>query len=60
MRKIAEYQGKSIWWWITYMLNNVLSKSNEIIVIKIFDNARVLIDTNDKSPDNITFKNPVV
>lgn len=42
------------------MLNNVLSKSNEIIVIKIFDNARVLIDTNDKSPDNITFKNPVV
>lgn len=42
------------------MLNNVLSKSNEIIVIKIFDNARVLIDTNDKLPDNITFKNPVV
>ena len=60
MRKIAVYQGKNIWWWITYMLNNVLSKIKEIIGIEIFDNAKVLIDTNDKLPDNITFKNPVV
>ena len=60
MRKIAVYQGKNIWWWITYVLNNVLSKIKEIIGIEIFDNAKVLIDTNDKLPDNITFKNPVV
>ena len=60
MRKIAVYQGKNIWSWITYMLNNVLSKIKEIIGIEIFDNAKVLIDTNDKLPDNITFKNPVV
>ena len=42
------------------MLNNVLSKIKEIIGIEIFDNAKVLIDTNDKLPDNITFNNPVV
>ena len=40
-----------------YMVNKVLDKIKEIISIEKFDSVNILIDTNDKLPDEITFKN---
>ena len=36
-----------------YMLDKVLRRFKEIIGIKEFDNAKILIDKHDKLPDNI-------
>ena len=41
---------------IDYMLHKVLDKIKEIIGI---DNTKILIDTYDKLPDDITLKNAV-
>ena len=43
-----------------YMLYKVLAKIKQIIGIEKFDDSRILIDTNDKLPDDITFKNVVI
>ena len=43
-----------------YMLYKVLAKIKQIIGIEKFDDSRILIDTNDKMPDDITFKNVVI
>ena len=44
-----------------YALDKVLSKSKEIITgIEKFDNTTILIDTDDKLPNDITFKNTVI
>ena len=40
-----------------YMLDKVLDKIKMIIGIKKFDDAKVLIETDDKLSDNITLKN---
>ena len=42
------------------MLTTVLDKIIEIINIGTFDDTKVLIDTNDKLPDDITLKNVVI
>ena len=42
------------------MLTTVLDKIKEIINIGTFDDTKVLIDTNDKLPDDITLKNVVI
>ena len=42
-----------------YALDNVLDKI-KTIVIGNFDNIRILIDTDDKLPDDITLKNAVL
>ena len=38
-----------------YVLNKVLDKIKEVIGIEQFDNIKILIDTNDKLTDDITF-----
>ena len=43
-----------------YMLGTVLDKIKEIIGIAKFDDAKILIDTNDKFRDDITFKKVVI
>ena len=43
-----------------YMLNKVLDKIKETIDIVKFDYTKILIDTDDKLPDYITFKNVVI
>ena len=42
-----------------YALDNVLDKI-KTIVIGNFDKIRILIDTDDKLPDDITLKNAVL
>ena len=37
-----------------YMLERVLDKITEIIGIEYFDNIKILIDTNDQLPQDIT------
>ena len=43
-----------------YVLDKVLGKIKEIIGTKKFDDTKILIDTDDKLPDYITFKNVVI
>ena len=42
------------------MLNKSLGKIKEIINIEKFDESKVLIDTDDKLPDDITLKSVVI
>ena len=42
------------------MRDKVLDKIKQIIGIEKFDNSKILIDTDDKLPDDITFKNVVM
>ena len=43
-----------------YMLDKVLDKIKEIIGMEKFDNTEILIVTNDKLSDGITFKNGLI
>ena len=43
-----------------YMLDKVLDKIKETIGIKTFDKTKILIDTDDKLPNDITLKNVVI
>ena len=43
-----------------YMLERVLDKITEIIGIEYFDNTKILIDTNDQLPQDITWRNVVI
>ena len=43
-----------------YMLDKVLDKIKETTDIVKFDDIKILIDTDDKLPDCITFKNVVI
>ena len=43
-----------------YMLNKLLDKVKEIIGIEQFDNTNILINTDDKLSDDITFKKVVI
>ena len=45
-------------WWL--LLEKVLDKIREVIVIRKFDDTKILIDTNNKLPDDITLKNDVI
>ena len=42
------------------MLDKVLDKIKEVIGIEKFDNTKILIDTDNKLPDDITMKNIVI
>ena len=42
------------------MLDKVLDKIKEGIGIEKFDNTKILIDTDNKLPDDITMKNIVI
>ena len=43
-----------------YILHKVLDKLKEILEIKKLDDTKILIDTDDKLPDDITIKNLVI
>ena len=43
-----------------YTFNKVLDKFKEIIRIEKFDDTKILIETDDKLPDDITFKNVAI
>ena len=43
-----------------YMLDKVLSKIKNITDIEKFDDTKILIDTDDKLPDDITLKNVII
>ena len=58
--KAKEYEDKNYLIIDDYMLDKVLDKIKEIIGMKKFDNSKILIDTDDKSPDDNTFKIVVI
>lgn len=43
-----------------YMLDKVLDKTKKIAGVKKLDDIKILIDTDDKLPDDITLKNIVI
>ena len=43
-----------------YMLDKVLDKIKEILVIEKFDNTKILIDADDKLPNDITLRNVLI
>ena len=58
--KIEEHEGKKIfdsrWLYASYSIKKIL----KIIGIGKFDNTEILIDINDKLPDDIALKNVVL
>ena len=60
MENIEEHEGKKYLIVDGYMLNKELDNVKEIIGIEQFDNIKILIDTVDKFPDNISLKNFVL
>ena len=60
MGKIKEYEGKEYLIVGNYVLDKVLGRFKKIIDIEEFDKTKILIDTDDILPDNITFRNAVV
>ena len=43
-----------------YVLDKILHKIKEIIDIEKFVDTKILVDTDDNFPDNITLKNVVI
>ena len=43
-----------------YMLHKVLNKNKEIIGLEKFDDTKILIDMDDKLPDDVSLKNVVI
>ena len=60
MRKNKEYEGKKYLKVEDCMMDKVLHIIKEIIGIEEFGNTKILVDTDDKLPDNINFKNVVI
>ena len=60
LEKIEEHEEKSFLIVDNYMLEKLLEKIKEIIGIDQFDDTKVLIETDVKLPDGITFKNVVI
>ena len=57
--KIEEHEEKKYLMVDDCMLNKVLDKIKKIVGIEKFDNTNILIGTDDKLPDDITFRNVV-
>ena len=60
MGKIEEYEEKKYLMADDYMLHEALDKIKNIIGIEKFDDANILMDTDDKFLDDITLKNAVI
>ena len=58
--KITDDEGKKYLIVDDYMLDKILDKIKETIDIEKFDDTKILIDTDDQLPDDITFKNVVI
>ena len=54
--EIVGHEGKKYLMVDDYMLNKALDKTKEIMVIEKFDDTKILINTDDKLSDDITFK----
>ena len=57
---IDNYQGKNYLMVHDYIRDKVLERIKEIIGIETFDDTKLLIDTYDKYPDDIAFKNNLI
>ena len=57
MGKIEDYKEKKYLMVDYYMLHEALDKIKNIIGIEKFDDANILMDTDDKFLDDITLKN---
>ena len=60
MGKMEEHEGKKYLMVDGYMLNKTLDKIEKIIDIEKFDDFEILIDTDDKLPDDVILKNAVI
>ena len=60
MGKIEEHEGKEYSVVDDYMLDKVLNKVKEIIVMEKFDDTKNLINTYDELLDDITIKRVVI
>ena len=60
MRKIEEHEVEKYLTVDDYMLDKVLDKITEIINIEKLDDIKILIETDNKLSDDITFKNIVI
>ena len=60
MGKIEDYKEKKYLMVDYYMLHEALDKIKNIIGIEKFDDANILMDTDDKFLDDITLKNAVI
>ena len=56
MGKVEKHEGEKYWMVDDCMLNEVLDKVKEMISIEKFYDAKILIDTDDILPDDITLK----
>ena len=60
IRKIESYEGKNYLMTDDYMLHNILDQIKKIIYIQKFDDAKILIKTDNRLPDDINSKNVVI
>ena len=60
MGNAAEHGGKKYLMVDDYMLDKLLDKIKEIIGIPNLDNSKILIDTGDKFPYDLTLKKVVI
>ena len=60
MRKVKEHEGKKYLMADEYVLDKVLDNIKEIIGIEKFDDTKILMNTEDKLTNDITFKNVVI
>ena len=60
MRKVKEHEGKKYLMADEYVLDKVLDNIKEIIGIEKFDDTKILMNTDDKLTNDITFKNVVI
>ena len=58
--KTEESKGKKFLMIADYIFDKVLDRVKKIIGIEKFDDTKILSDTNNKFPDDITFKNVVI
>ena len=56
IEKFKKHEGKKFLMVNDYMLDNVLDMIKEILYIEKFDDATILIDTDDKFTNDITLK----
>ena len=59
-QKDKQHEGKNYWMIHDYMLHKVLDGIKEIISTEKFDDTKLLIDPNDKLPDDITLINVMI
>ena len=54
-RKIEEHEGKHIFWLIVICQINYYTRLTKVIATEKFNHNKILVDTDDKLSDDITF-----